>query len=361
MSPELKSVNDMHTPSKIIHPSFRIDGHPFDSEDPGALSRILAKRGDETGRQIAEFIEEWIGPEEKVELQTSGSTGKPKKILATKEAMINSAFATGAFFGLKSGDSALLCMPVQYIAGKMMVVRAMVLGLELDCVTPSKELDLPAEKKYRFGAMVPMQVAANLHQIDKFDTLIVGGAAVSPELESELEAHPRKIYATYGMTETLTHVAVRRLGREKLYRALPGVTFSVDSRECLVVNAPRISPEPVVTNDVVDLRYDECFELLGRWDNVVNSGGVKLFPEKIEQKLKGKIDVPFFLAGEDDPELGQRLIMVLEQAGEEALPDGLFDELDPYEKPRRVYSVDAFEYTGSGKVDRGRTLGVLFP
>ncbi|TVR86832.1 MAG: O-succinylbenzoic acid--CoA ligase [Saprospirales bacterium] len=342
-----------------IHNSFRLDGHSFDPRSPGELPRRLIGKGDAFSGEMGEFIKVWTSPEDTIELQTSGSTGKPKKIRVKKRAMVNSALATGQFFGLESGNTALLCLPVQYIAGKMMLVRAMVLGLELDSLEPTNRIRPISGKHYDFCAVVPTQLEESRDNLHQFATVIVGGAAVPGKLEEELKDHPCDIYATYGMTETLTHVAVRKLGRDKDYTALPGVEFSIDHRECLTIKAPHLRSEPLTTNDVVKLLSKHRFELLGRWDHVINSGGVKLFPEEIEKKLHHRMKFPFFMASEKDDKLGERLIMVVEHPGKFTPPDFLFEDLHPYEKPRKIYTLSGFEYTESAKINRPETMNRL--
>jgi len=298
---------------------------------------------------VRSFVADWLSPKATMELQTSGSTGMPKTISVDKRLMRNSACMTGLRFGLRAGDSALLCLPMQYVAAKMMVVRALVLGLELKVVEPAKVIQESAD----FAAMVPLQLENSLEYIGGVRTLLVGGAPVSEVLSAKLQGVDTAVYETYGMTETLTHVAVRRLnGSDKsdFFEAIGDIRFDIDERGCLVIFAPELNPEPVVTTDVVDLVDKRRFRWLGRYDNVINSGGVKIFPEVVERKLCGAFgDRRYFVGGRPDDVLGERVVLFVEgKAGEIVLP-----QLERYEEPREIVFVEKFEETVSGKIRRG--------
>jgi len=326
-------------------------GQLFKNNIPSPLQLVdgtLQKAKNLIWKEIKVFISEWLAPKETVELQTSGSTGNPKKIVVQKKCMINSAQLTGARFGLSAGDSALLCLPMKYIAAKMMVVRALELGLELKVVEPSRTINVSAD----FVAMVPMQLENSLDQLDRFKTIIVGGSPVTESLIKKIQNTKSEIYETYGMTETVTHVAVKPLnGRHKsqYFAALDGVSFEIDPRGCLVINAPELNPEPVVTNDVVKLVSATSFKWLGRFDNVINSGGIKMHPEIIEKKLEPSIpNRRYFVAGVPDKELGQKLVLIVE--GD--FMDISFNQIPKYEQPREVIFKSIFPETESGKIDR---------
>ena len=202
--------------------------------------------------------------------------------------MKNSAQLTGKTFELKEGDSTLLCMPMKYVAGKMMVVRALALGLDLKVVEPSSSPLKGLNKPIDFAAMVPLQLEKSLNQLDKVKTLIVGGGQVNPALVDKLRDISTQVYETYSMTETLTHVAIKPLNgpnKQDVFQALDGVQFEIDERDCLVIHAPMLNPNPVLTNDLVALIDETSFHWLGRYDNVINSGGIKIIPEKVEAKL----------------------------------------------------------------------------
>jgi O-succinylbenzoic acid--CoA ligase len=287
-------------------------------------------------------------------METSGSTGAPKTISISKQAMVDSALATGDFFNLQPGNKALQCLPVKYVAGKMMLVRAMILGLDLEFVAPSSHPLDHNEIDFDFVAMVPLQAQNSISQLKKVKKLIIGGAAVNKTLEKQLLKLPTKVYETYGMTETITHIAARKLG-EKAFTVLPYVSVSFDDRNCLVIHAPRISPEVIITNDIVELLDENQFIFLGRMDNVINSGGIKLIPEQIEQKLVGKINQRFFIASKPDDEFGEKVVLVVESEKHE-LDDSIYESLDKYEKPKEIIFIPKFLDTVTGKILRKETL-----
>jgi O-succinylbenzoic acid--CoA ligase len=268
--------------------------------------------------------------------------------------MVDSALATGDFFDLQPGNKALQCLPVKYVAGKMMLVRAMILGLDLEFVAPSSHPLESNEIDFDFVAMVPLQAQNSISQLKKVKKLIIGGAAVNKTLEKQLLKLPTKVYETYGMTETITHIAARKLG-EKAFTVLPYVTVSYDDRNCLVIHAPRISSEVIITNDIVELVDENQFIFLGRMDNVINSGGIKLIPEQIEQKLGGKISQRFFIASKPDDELGEKVVLVIEGDNHE-LDYSIYEYFDKYEKPKEIIFIPKFLDTATGKILRKETL-----
>ncbi|MCL6266129.1 AMP-binding protein [Flagellimonas myxillae] len=365
-----------------IHPNFNLNGIHYGFDELLEVGYSLVKEGDPFEQSLGDFLVEWGMQTATVMVRTSGSTGAPKAILLKKEHMINSALASGEYFNLQPGDKALLCLPCTGIAGKMMLVRAMVLGLALDYVEASSLPLSGTQKIYDFTAMVPLQVEKSLNQLPQVKTLIIGGAPVSSGLREKLQAVSTQCYETYGMTETITHVAVKSMQNSKLkiensnnpiveqsnnravqqsnFTALPNITFSKDNRGCLVVDAPKISDKPVVTNDIVVLHSETEFQWLGRFDSVINSGGVKLIPEQIEQKIAPLVAARFFVVGIPDETLGQKLVLVIE--GEETDSSELLQQikslkdLDKYEVPKDIFFLSSFKETASGKVDRLETL-----
>ncbi|RDK87242.1 AMP-binding protein [Marinirhabdus gelatinilytica] len=354
----------MKPTSLSLHPAFKLNGLDFSSpEEVLNFTDNLLEEGNEQEISVAKFIEKWLDFTEEITVHTSGSTGKPKKIQLTKQQMVNSAKATGTYFKTGPGTKTLLCIPAEFIAGKMMVVRAMVLGWDLHVVQPTKDALVEYDNDYDFVAMVPYQVSHSLQALPKVKKLIIGGGTIPARLEEQLQDIDVEAFATYGMTETITHVAVRRVNgfaRSDVYTALPDVRFSQDDRECLIIDAPKISDKKIVTNDLVALKSATSFQWLGRWDNVINSGGIKLFPETIEAKLSEEVQLPFIIASEKDEELGERVILVYEGA-ETDTPDfnKIFTALAPFEKPKKVYRLSRFVYTETGKIKRGDVLQVL--
>jgi O-succinylbenzoic acid--CoA ligase len=337
-----------------VHNHFKLNGHHFNGTELSSIAYSYIKEGDLYEKAIGEFLLDWFDNNDFIEMTTSGSTGLPKQVRLQKQAMILSALATGDFFDLEPGNSALLCVPVKFIAGKMMLVRSLILGLEIDIVEPSLEPLARNEVKYDFVAMVPLQVQHSIEELKNVKKLIVGGAKMDASLEEQLLPLKTEIYETYGMTETITHIAAKRLG-EKVFSVLPNVKIYKDDRECLVIVLPSVSEEPIVTNDLVDLINDHQFIFVGRIDNIINSGGVKLIPEQIEAKLVGKINTRFFVTGVPDIALGEKLILVVEGEKQEFAPD-FFDFLDKFEKPKEIVFVPKFKETGNGKMLRKPSL-----
>jgi O-succinylbenzoic acid--CoA ligase len=339
-----------------IHKDFRLNGLAFDAKSLLQKANDLIEKGLYYEQQIGLFLSQWLNDSDFIDTQTSGSTGLPKTISISKKAMVESAIATGLFFDLKPGNSALNCLSSQYIAGKMMLVRALVLGLELDCVEPSST-PLESLKKYDFAAMVPMQVQNSIDKLDLIKTLIIGGAKMNPHLQIELTNKKGSIYETFGMTETISHFAAKKIGEES-FTVLPNITIFTDQRDCLVINAPRISNQNIATNDLVSVINETQFVYLGRIDSVVNSGGVKLFPEQIETKLASNIKARFFIIGIPDALLGDKLILVIE-GNKIVLQDSVFGELNVFEKPKETYFVPQFIETETGKINRIETMKAL--
>lgn len=252
---------------------------------------------------LEEFINQWQSPSPTLLVHTSGSTGKPKPMLVEKRRMEASARITCQFLGLKRGDTALLCMPLDYIAGKMMVVRAIVWGLQLidipPCGHPLKQIDTAPV----FAAMVPMQVFNSMQDANErqklwqIKHLIIGGGAINDDMAAELRQHPNAVWSTYGMTETLSHIALRRLSgpqASEWYEPFDGVNVSTNADGCLVIDAPTVCAQPLTTNDIAEIATDgRRFRIRGRKDNVICSGGIKLQIEEMEAKLRPYINVPF--------------------------------------------------------------------
>lgn len=320
-------------------------------------------------RDVFSFILEWLNSETTVLAKTSGSTGEPKRIRLSKQQMLNSAKLTGVFFDFKKGQTALLCLSPNFIAGKMMVVRAFLWQLNLILVEPNGHPMQTLQTNIDFAAMIPLQVKNSLEEGDKINlirNLLIGGGAVDLSLENQLQHIATSCYSSYGMTETVSHVAIRRLTGENksiCYQGLGEVIFSVDERGCLCIHAPAILNEDLQTNDLVDLKNEREFCWLGRFDNVVNSGGIKLFPEQIEEKIQKVIDYPFFLAGIFDEHLGQKLVLVVEKSGQDSdLRSILLEKtkslLEKYEQARDVIFISEFKRTPNGKVQRDITLSL---
>ena len=339
---------------KNIHNCFKINGFHIERSSLFQLAYSFIKEGKDFEKEIGLFLLDWFDDNDFILTKTSGTTGKPKEIKIFKQAMVNSAIATGDFFNLKPSDKALHCLPSQFIAGKMMLIRAIILGLEIDLVAPTGKFSIN-NKEYDFAAMVPLQVEHNFENLSHFKKVIIGGTKLSPALVAKLnKIKSTKFYETYGMTETITHIAIRDLKRPN-FKLLPGITISQDNRDCLVIDAPRISTEKIITNDIVKIISKKQFKWIGRVDNVINSGGLKLFPEQIEEKLSSKINLPFFISSLPDKSLGNKVVLFIEGKAKDFESNSLFETMDKYEKPKEVIFLDKFVYTNTGKINREKS------
>ncbi|MFD2516325.1 AMP-binding protein [Salinimicrobium flavum] len=351
-----------------IHPDFRLNKLHFTNEELSSVAYSLVKEGEPYEGQAGNFLLDWLNEKDYIEVKTSGSTGAPKMVRIRKQFMINSAKATGKFFDLHAGTTALHCLPVNFIAGKMMLVRAMVLGWHIDLVPPKANPLDQVFKIYDFCAMTPFQLDNSLGRLHLIRKLIVGGGTVSSTLREHVQGLATEVYETYGMTETVTHIAARRVNPKKKkeevlpFTVLPNVSISTDERDCLVITAPQIAEDPIITNDVVEMISSRSFIWKGRYDNVINSGGVKLFPEEIEAKLAPHIPHRFFVTSLPDPSLGEKLILMVESDFSETALNNLereirsIEKLEKYEVPKKIYFVEKFEETSNGKIHRTNTL-----
>lgn len=337
-----------------IHPEFRLNDQSYEIDELCSLANKMILSTEEYLVDLGNLILQWFDNRDFVILTTSGTTGPPKQIRLKKEAMVCSAKATGTFFDIKSGDTALLCMSTKFVGGKLMFIRALLLGWQLDVIAPSSSPLKGNEKVYDFVAMVPMQVENSIEELSNVKKIIIGGAKVNAALTEKLIPLNTQVYETYGMTETITHIAAKRVGTE-VFSVLSHATVMQDDRGCLVIDAPAVNSELVITNDLVELIDNSHFKWMGRADNVINSGGVKLFPEQIEEKLSKRIPYRFFVIGKEDDYLGNKLVLVIESAPYK-LSEDVYSELSKFEKPREVQFVEKFIETESGKIIRKKNI-----
>lgn len=313
--------------------------------------------------EVWTFILEWFNDEEHIQLQTSGSTGTPKSISIEKKYLRNSAKMTLDFLGLKKGDTALLCLSASYIAGKMMIVRALEGGLNLLLKEAVGNPLKACSENINFAAMVPLQVEKVIEEegltvLEGMDHVIIGGAAESDSLAKKLKPLTNAVWSTYAMTETVSHVAMKRLSGISAsddFTPMPSVSFSKDDRGCLQIVAPHLCADTVVTNDLVELHSNQSFKFLGRYDNVINSGGVKISPEKVEHSISHFIKERFFITSIPDERLGNKLVLVIESEetyNYEKLKLQMKSVLNPYECPHEIFFMPHFRETDSGKVKR---------
>ena len=333
-------------------------------------------------KKVLQFLQEWFSDSETVSVQTSGSTGIPKVFEIEKKRMLSSAKMTCDFLGLKEGDTALLCLPVQYISGKMMLVRAIERKLKVIISVPSSAPEI--SQNIDFCAMTPLQVQNSLNKIYLIKNLIIGGASVSENLKSQLTSEletrnsEQKIFETYGMSETLSHIALKQISpiQEEYFSVLNDVEISVDERNCLKIFAPKLNPEILQTNDIVELMhfmnsvrkpsvYAQCdkkqFKFLGRFDNVINSGGVKIFAEELENLVKKHIDRDLVFLGKPDETLGEKLVLVVEGEKDENLKSEILNLKfeNKFHIPKEVLFLEKFPRAENGKVLRKDILKIL--
>ena len=313
---------------------------------------------------LEEFLEEWNNPSPYVHVQTSGSTGTPKPMLVEKQRMLNSARITCDFLGLREGDTALLCMSLDYIAGKMMVVRSIERGLKLISVEPSGHPLATVHSPLSFAAMVPMQVyntlqvAEECERLKQIRHLIIGGGAIDDALAAALKTFPNHVWSTYGMTEPLSHIALRRLNgpeTSEWYTPFPSVKVSLNEDRCLVIDAPLVCPSRLVTNDIAELSSGTVpnmkFRILGRKDNVICSGGIKIQIETVERQLRPHLQAPFLITKRPDAKFGEVVVLLTEGTVPEA-KEVCLRILPKYHQPRVYLHVDQIPLTATGKPAR---------
>ena len=309
---------------------------------------------------VEEFIAEWHSDSAYVRVQTSGSTGAPKPMLVEKRRMQNSARITCDFLGLKAGDTALLCMSLDYIAGKMMVVRSLERRLRLLAVEPSGHPLMALADRIDFAAMVPLQVWNTLQvpeeraRLEAIKHLIIGGGAIDEAMADELRAFPNAVWSTYGMTETLSHIALRRLNgpeASEWYTPFPSVSVSLTDEDCLVIDAPEVCAQRLVTNDIAELSADGRFRILGRKDNVICSGGIKIQAEEVERQLQPHLHEPFLISKRRDAKFGEIVVLLTEGSVDEArqICERI---LTQYHRPRAYVHIDHIPLTETGKPAR---------
>jgi O-succinylbenzoic acid--CoA ligase len=341
---------------KNIHNRFKLNGIHITREEMFYVAYCFIKEGKPFEQHIGTFLLDWFDEKPYIELSTSGSTGVPKVVRIDKQAMLDSALATGDFFGLEPGDTMLHCLPTNYVAGKMMWVRSFILGLEMKFVEPNSNPLDKIDESFDFCAMIPLQAKNSLKKLKlkRVKKLIIGGVKIHKALEDELVKLPIDIYETYGMTETITHIAAKKIG-SVAFTTLPNVTVSADNRQCLVIKAKKISKNEIVTNDIVKLISDTQFIWEGRFDNVINSGGIKLIPEQIEDKLSTRIPRRYFVYGKEDVALGEKAVLYIE--GEPfAIEESVFNVLNKFEIPKEVVFISKFQETATGKIMRKESV-----
>ncbi len=341
-----------------------IDRHSYTTETTDQLCTKLLQSDQAWQRDAGSLLHDWHNDEETISVTTSGSTGTPQLISHTKSAMRASAQKTGTYFGLGSGTTALACLPYSFIAGKMMLIRAITLDWDLIVTRPSSNPISGLDRAIDFIALTPHQLSQILTETpDKLEfikNILLGGGPVSPALQRQIEALENQIFIGYGMTETITHIAVRRLNgadASEAYQALPGVSFRQNEHGSLIIDADHL-PDVLHTTDIVDLHSDQSFSWLGRQDNVINSGGIKIHPESLEHLLSTEIRVPFFVYGVPDDVLGERVELFIESSDPSIRNEVLqhLAKLTGAKRPKQVHLCPVFQYTSTGKIRRNETV-----
>lgn len=345
--------------------SILLNGQTYSYED--------IQKGNFPAHQALEFCSDWLNKKEVFTIHTSGSTGIPKPIEIQRKHMLVSAGMTSEALALKAGDSCLVCLNTEFIAGKMMLVRGLELGMSITIIPPSSNplQQFPDTTHFDFAAFVPFQLETIFKEtpekkniLDTMKAVIIGGAAINPELEEKIQSIKAPVYHTFGMTETLSHIALRRMNgieRSEYFKILNSVSIALDSRACLIVTSP-LSDHPVITNDIVEIMDNTHFKWVGRIDTIINSGGLKIYPEKTERAI-GKIfinlnlDKRFFLAGFPHAELGESLGLVIEdepwnEERIERVKNEMKNHVSRYEVPKYFYFRNPFLETASGKIDK---------
>ncbi|MEZ4903071.1 MAG: AMP-binding protein [Spirosomataceae bacterium] len=322
-------------------------------------------------RQAWAFCQSYLGGEKEFLLQTSGSTGEPKPIIVTRRQMQASAYTTQQALNLKKNQNALVCLNVGYIAGIMMLVRGLEIDLTMYVIPPSSDpfLSLPEDIQIDFAAFVPLQLQTLLEKnnhgrLNQLKVIIVGGAVVNSSLLAQIQTLKVPVFSTYGMTETVSHVALRKLNGEDAsdyFQLLEGIEAATDERGCLRLKGAVTNEVWIQTNDVVEWIDHHHFRLVGRADNIINSGGVKIQLEKIERAIEKIWDISarYFVWWKPDERLGQKLILVVENDQNLALialKVALEKYLTPYEIPKEIIVFEKFVETPTGKVDKQRTF-----
>ncbi|KAF0130156.1 MAG: O-succinylbenzoic acid--CoA ligase [Bacteroidetes bacterium] len=321
-------------------------------------------------KSLMNFLLNWFSDDETLVMKTSGSTGTPKVITASKKAMVESAKRTIAAFGLQKGMNALLCLSTDYIAGQMMVVRAMVSGMNLITsdieANPIKNLNQPID----FAAMVPLQMMKAMQESPEklflIRAVLLGGSGISKALEEQLSGVSTEVYHSYGMTETLSHIALRKvngLDATNWFSPLPDVSVELDVNSCLVITAPYISLIPFFTRDIGEINDKGQFRIKGRIDDVIISAGNKIHPEELEKLISSFVESEFIISSLDDDQAGQMIVLVLQAKFNTLNLYSLWEKLTfalrPHELPRRVVSLPNLPYLESGKINRIRVRELI--
>ena len=329
-------------------------------------------------KDVLAFVDAWLSDQQEFEFNTSGSTGPPGKITFNRDSIKASVKLTKEKFRLDNDQTALLCLSPKFVAGKMMIARALEIGMNLLCCPPVADplAEMSWDSEVHFAALVPYQVSAIIEndasskKLSRIKNIIVGGSPVDQSLTDRLQQFGNSFFETYGMTETLTHIAIRKLNPpEKDFKLLPGITAFIDERLCLNIQASHLSDQVIKTNDIAEFTTPDTFQIIGRFDNIVNSAGFKIVPEDVERKISSIIrsnlpNVNFIAGGIPDNDFGQKLVLLVEtreiktEIKNEVISQ-IKSVLKKWEVPKDVLAVSTFRRTESGKINRRETLASL--
>jgi o-succinylbenzoate---CoA ligase len=343
-----------------------IEGQRLTIEDIN--EKVSRSDSPEWERNIYQLILDWFSNDDYILQRTSGSTGKPKKIKLKKKAMIASALATIEWFSLKPGETAWLCLPVNYIAGKMMIVRAIIGKLNLLISEPIGIPEIPCQK-VDFASMVPLQLKKLIDKKADFSSIrkiIIGGAPIDYSLHKQVQEIACQVYATFGMTETCSHIALQQvngINPDDHFKTLAGITVNSDENNCLTIKAPNLSDNLIQTTDIVEIISPAEFKWLGRADNVINSGGIKIFPEELETIISSLIGSNCIISSKTDATLGSRAVLVIEGTSP-VMDTGLLLQkiasvVGKLKAPKEVIYLEKFPGNSSMKIDRKQVAHLI--
>ncbi|HIF14706.1 MAG TPA: hypothetical protein EYQ86_05050, partial [Bacteroidetes bacterium] len=313
---------------------------------------------------LLSFLDQWFGNNDTFIIKTSGSTGGGAKELSfDKQQMIDSANVTLTYFSLKQGDKALLCLPIDYIAGKMMLVRALVGGLKLFVVEPSSDFWDELDESIDFAAVVPLQLEnADPNKISYIKSILIGGAPINDRLKDQLDHSQVRFYESFGMSESLSHFAMKNLSNgEECFKLLGGVEANASKEGQLSVKVPWISSSWLKTDDRVVFKDIDKFEWLGRFSDIINTGGVKVSPFDCEKRLTLPLrtffgeDRSFYMTSLPEPSLGQKVVLIIEGEKKTGLREVITQHLEKYEAPKNIIFIEKFKYSSSGKILKAQT------
>ncbi len=325
--------------------------------------------------QTFELAQQWLNGNTEFTFFTSGSTGIPKPIVLKRTQLEASGKATIQTLALQPSEHILLCMNTQFIGGAMLLIRGLILGATITLQQPGSNplQDIGQHHPYTFASFTPLQLYPLLQNkfdeqnvLNQFKHVLIGGAPISIELENTLVNLSVKCYQTYGMTETVSHIALRQIGKDKAYTLLNGIHYQTDARGCIAIQGAVTQNQWIQTNDVVEIVDHNHFHLLGRADDIINSGGIKVWPQKVEDRLRivfKSLAIPFTnicVTQKPHPQLGEKVIALIEtnlhELDWELIKTKLTPMLHKYEIPKNVYLLQQFMYTPSGKINKVETL-----